>query len=212
LLALVGAALFAYTLLRPPSRAPAPPVFHTATPSTTEREAAKEAEARVRQRVEAEAPRRRRAETPFEVEITEQELNDLIRGLPQVRQALDEARVSGLAVQFRPERVIATLNLDVTDTVRAPVTVEGTIRAENGELRYETHRVLVGSIPAPGPVRKALDAQLASAVRELNRSVRGRIQEVHVEDHRLRVRATAAPSESGTPSEPGTPSAPGASG
>jgi hypothetical protein len=128
----------------------------------------------------------------FEVRITEQEANDLIHSLPEVRKALADFEIDDLRVYFEPGHLTATGRLPLVGGLRARLTLTGRIRAENGNLAYETVKVTAGGFPAPRQVRTELDKQLRQWIAELNRTFEGNVTEANVAEGVLVVRGVHA--------------------
>ncbi|MCC2668610.1 MAG: hypothetical protein K0Q72_1081 [Armatimonadetes bacterium] len=138
----------------------------------------------------AAAPSAPQARDPnqFGLTITEREANELIQSLPDIRNELLKAKVEDLEVRFEPDRLVAEARVPAVAGMKARVTAAGRLFAQNGRLGYETESVRIGSFPAPDAVRDELDKQLTASVEQLNKKLRGQIQEVVIGNRELRVR------------------------
>lgn len=126
----------------------------------------------------------------FAVKVTEQAANELVRTNPEIRQALEQAKVSDLHLRFEPDQLVAEARVPVWGKFKARVSAAGRVWAQDGELAFETRTVRAGSIPAPKALREELDEQIGAALTRLNREHHGRIEEVQIRDGVLEIRGT----------------------
>lgn len=192
ILAAVG--LLVYDITR--RAGPSPAASRTASPEA-QRQAEKSAE-RVVRRLRDNYRRQNRKRAPaaprvVDMELTEAELNELIRGLPQVRKTLSAQRLRDLEVDLSPEHLTASTRVPVAGGIEARVSATTRLWAEEGQLRYELTDARIGSLPAPGNARAALDKQLSATIRQLNKDFRGRIEEVTLTEDRLLLRGEVRP-------------------
>lgn len=180
------------------TRAPAPgaSVVASGPPTPAERQTAERTVQKLKEQVEAppvEQPRRGRRRRhdrdpqPFELRVTEEEANELIRGLPEVRQQMKANDIEGLSVQFEEDRVVLSARVPVTGGVKARVSATERISARNGEVAFETEEVRVGSFPVPDRVRAQLERAFQKAAKDLNRQIHD-VEEIRVTDGSLTVR------------------------
>lgn len=207
-LVIVGAAgLWVYHDVLGPARAPDRVDADSARPLPERQRAAEQTLERLKNQVRAAAPAPPTPEPSpsesvpqdappspapkqFDVTISEQEANDLVQGLPEVRKALEKAKVEDLQVRFEPGRLVAEARVPAVAGMKARLTAAGRVVARDGDLAYETESVRIGSFPAPEAVRDEIDRQLSASVRRLNRQFRGDIQEVQLREGALEVRGT----------------------
>ncbi|MGV3720209.1 MAG: hypothetical protein ACO1SX_04795, partial [Actinomycetota bacterium] len=140
------------------------------------------------------------AETPpasdaneFVVKVTEKEANELVRTKPEIRQALEQAKVSDLRLRFEPDQLVAEARVPVWGKLKARVSAAGRVWSEDGKLAFETRTVRAGSIPAPNAFREELDEQIGAPLTRLNREHRGRFEDVQIRDGELEIRGTKQP-------------------
>jgi hypothetical protein len=129
----------------------------------------------------------------FVVKVTEQEANELVRTKPEIRQALEQAKVSDVRLRFEPDQLVAEARVPVWGKLKARVSAAGRVWAQDGELAFETRSVRAGSIPAPNTLREELDKQIGAALTRLNREHRGRFEDVQIRDGVLEIRGTKQP-------------------
>lgn len=126
----------------------------------------------------------------FQVTLSQQEANNLVQSLPEVRKALGEADVSDLQLRFQPDRLVAEARVPAVAGMKARLTATGRIFAKDGDLAYETESVHIGSFPAPDAARDEIDKQLSKSVKQLNKQFRGDIQQVLLREGGLEVRGS----------------------
>jgi len=102
----------------------------------------------------------------------------MLEDLPSVREQLDKANISEPRLRFRDDRLTASVRVPMYGEIAARVSLVGRVRPDNGGLAFETESVSFGSLPAPGPVREALDTQVRAALQRFNREFKGRVDEV----------------------------------
>lgn len=114
----------------------------------------------------------------FEVRLTEEEATEMIRSLPDVRESLEREHIEAARIRFQDDRLIASARVPVYGSVQARVSLTGRVGPRDGRLDYSTESVRIGSIPAPGEVREALDKQIRAGIEKFNGDFKGRVQEV----------------------------------
>jgi hypothetical protein len=170
-----------------PGTAPQPPVPPPSEPERSARRTAKRLAVEIKGAPKAGAPQ---DDGRFEVTITDGELNEMVTSLPEVRMALEKQHINAPEIRFEPDRLVANARVPVYGGVEARVSLAGRVRAQDGKLVYETESVSIGSFPAPGPVRDELDKQIKKAVEGLDKSLKGRVEEVTLSEGSLLVRGT----------------------
>jgi hypothetical protein len=190
-LAFLGLGFAFYNVTRPEPPAPSGPAPVAVEPTSQEQRAARRTLERLENRLEEAAgedgdsdPRETKPEAA-EMRITEDELNQLIRGLPEVRRALRTSRISAPRVEFQPDRLTASARVPVFGEITARVSASGRLWAEKGALAYELEQVKVGDFPAPAAVRRSLDRALRDGVRQLNQQIKLEIVQVTLADGEL---------------------------
>ena len=162
---------------------PSPP------PTVAEVQSAKRTVERLgRQLAPRDTPTRAPTPAPVELRVTEAEVNELVRSLPEVRSSLQKLQVSDARIDFKPGRLTAAGRVRVVGEVRARVAATGRVWLDNGELAYKTEEVRLGDFPAPARLGEELDKQLRRVVVQLNEPLRGRLREVSVTEDELVLR------------------------
>jgi hypothetical protein len=186
-LALVGLGYLYYDITRPDPRIAAEPapeqsLTETAQPLPDDGPKLKE------QVQEIHEASKRGEHLPFEIQVTDRQLNDLVTSTPQVRQMLENHQVRSFRLRFVPGRLVMSARVPVAGNVAARLSAEGEIRAENGDLAYRTLGVYLGSIPAPREMAEELDRQTGAAVEQLNHRFEGQVEAVTITGGLLVVR------------------------
>jgi hypothetical protein len=125
----------------------------------------------------------------FELRVTEDEANELVQSLPQVRENLERQHVGIPEVRMEPDRLVLTARVPVLG-MPARVSAYGRVWAADGKLAYETTDVRIGSFPAPEIARAAVDKPMRDAMERLNAGITGHVEEVTVRDRELVVKGT----------------------
>jgi hypothetical protein len=202
-LVLLGAALFVWWDLT--RSEPRLPPAATAPPSPTDERDAEAAIKRIERQIQpprTNSPARARKEqkSSQEVRLSEREVNQMIRGLPEVRDSLKKARVSGTYVDFNPDEVVVGARVPLPGGASGRVTASGRIAVEDGRLVFHTTDLRLGSLPAPAALKKLLGQQIDAGMKELNESIEGRLKDVQVTGQELVVKlARSAPRSPGQP-------------
>lgn len=126
----------------------------------------------------------------FVVKVTESEANELLRTKPEIRTALEQAKVSDLRLRFEPDQLVADARVPVWGKLKARISAAGRVWAQGGNLAFEMRSVRAGSLPAPGAVRDELNEQIGAALTRLNRERQGRFDDVQIRDGVLEIRGT----------------------
>ncbi len=178
-----GAGWFLYDLQKPD---PALTVA-AAPPTPTETQAAEKTVTRIETQFKKPAPATPSDPSSFEVTLTEDEANQLLRAHPDVRPELDSKGIQGLRMEFKPDLIIVTARVPV-GPVKARIQISGKLSVEEGMLRYRTTQAKIGSLKAPDAARSDLDSTLSDAFDKLNQDGKVRIEEAEVSSGKLVLR------------------------
>jgi hypothetical protein len=159
-----------------------------APPTPAEKKLAKQATTRLERSAQAFAPAPGRPKPKrFELRVTEAELQAIMKTSPDVQKGLKQSGVKAPLIDFQPGRITLSARVPV-GKLQARVSATGAVRAERGKLVYRTEAVRLGDFPAPKELSRLLDEQLKTSVRELNKQIQGRLDEVTVTDRELVLR------------------------
>ena len=170
---------------RPPSAAP---------PTPQERRRAEQTAARVRKAID---PAAGAAAPLFELRMSEQEANEMLRALPEVGRELGKRGIGRPRVRFDPGLVTFSARVRLPGRFEARVGATATVSLEAGRLRVRPKAVKLGSFEAPAWLKKALGRSLASVEQRLERRFPGTIEGVELRDRLLVVRGRRAASPAG---------------
>ena len=162
-------------------------VVAAAPPTPTDTQAAQNTSAQIEAQFKHPAPSTPSDPSTFEVTLTEQEANQLLRAHPEVRPQLDSKGVEGARVEFKPNLTTVTARIPL-GPIKARVSVSGSLTAEDGMLRFKTTDAKIGSLNAPDAARADLDSALSDAFEKLNRDGQARIEQVEVSQGKLVLR------------------------
>jgi hypothetical protein len=183
-LLLALATLVGYLYLDLTRREPRETVLST-PPTPAQKAAAEETVQRLERQVEAPAPAAP-GEPPrpkrFRLRITEEEANQLLTSYAAARKALAEAKVRAIHVRFEEGQVIVSARVPAFGNDTARVTAAGRLSAQDGKLAYELVDLRLGSVPMPEGLRKKLQEPLEKAVTDLNKKIKGRLEEIQIAD------------------------------
>jgi hypothetical protein len=126
------------------------------------------------------------------VQFSTAEINAMLSEEPEVRGALEEARISSPEVRLQRGRVITTATVE-RGSVAVPITAEGELSARGGMLLYASDRVRVAGIPTTGSVRDAIDSRIQDAFRHLEQQVHARVDRVTVGRDRITLSLSSRP-------------------
>lgn len=113
---------------------------------------------------------------PFELEVTDQQLNTLL----QDRLDTSKFPIRNLAVGFEPGRVVAQGDVKYNG-FEATATLEGTVELRGGQLVYETDSLQIGGLPAPKKWKSQLDSQVTEQLNRALSRAPGRVESVRIE-------------------------------
>ena len=161
-------------------------VAAAAPPAATDTQAAKTTVQQIEKQFKRPAPATPSDPSTFQVTLTEQEANQLLRAHPDVRPQLDSKGIEGARLEFKPDLITVTARVPI-GPVKARISVSGKLTAEDGMLRYRTTEAKVGSLKAPNAARADVDSALSDAFEKLNDS-QARIEEVEVSQGKMVLR------------------------
>ncbi len=185
-------AVLYFNITRPePVGTGGPAVVAEAAPTPAEtRQAERTAERIVEEYRQPPADLPRAEPEAFQVSITEEEANQLLRSLPEVRKSLAQSEVGSLRMEFQPERFVVRARVPLWGETQARASATLRAWAENGGIAYETESVRIGDFPAPERLRKELDTQLAAQFRLLEKRFKGHIESLEITEDNLTIRGT----------------------
>jgi hypothetical protein len=156
-------------------------------PTANDTQAAQTTVTQIEKQFKNPAPSTPKDPSTFEVTLTEQEANQLLRAHPDVRPQLDSKGIEGAQLEFKADQITVTARVPL-GPVKARITISGTLTAEDGMLRYRTIDAKVGALKAPDAARADLDSTLSDAFDKLNRDGQARIEQVEVNQGKLVLR------------------------
>lgn len=180
-----------YMVARPDASVDTDRGVATAPPTAEEVTNAERTVERLERQIEK--PKRRARKTDpnaFELRITEEELNDILRSYPEVQRRLTREKVSAPRIRMQRDRVVASARVPITAGLSSRVSIAGRLTVVDGGLAFETESVKLGALPAPPQLREELDKHLESAVNVLNKSIDGRLEEIVQREGSVTVRGT----------------------
>jgi hypothetical protein len=118
------------------------------------------------------------------VQFSTAEINAILTDDPEVRGALEDARISSPEVRLQHGRVITTAMVE-RGSVAVPIAAEGELAARGGILLYASDRVRVAGVPTTGSVRDTIDNRLQEAFRRLEQRAHARVDRVAVGRDRI---------------------------
>lgn len=158
-----------------------------APPSPTDTQAAQNTASQIETQFKKPAPSTPSDPSTFEVTLTEQEANQLLRAHPDVRPELDSKGIQGVRMEFKPDLITVSARVPV-GPVKAHLIVTGKLTADDGVLRYHTTEARAGALKAPESARADIDGALSDAFDKLNRDGQARIEQVEVSQGKLVLR------------------------
>lgn len=187
-----GLAVLYFNITRPePTGTSGPAAVVEAAPTPAETRKAEETAERIVREYRQPPPDVPRSEPEaFQVSITEEEANQLLRSLPEVRKSLAQTEINSLRMEFEPERLVVRARVPLWGETQARASATLRAWAENGGIAYETEAVHIGDFPAPERLRKELDTQLAAQFRLLEKRFKGRIEKLEIGENELTVSGT----------------------
>jgi hypothetical protein len=124
--------------------------------------------------------------------LSSADLNAILTAQPEVQDALAEARVRDFQVRIETGRVITSATVEKAG-VPILVTAEGQLGAREGMLLYASDSVRVHGLPAPAPIRRAVDGRIQEAFRQLEEKAGARVDRVTVGRDRIALHLSSAP-------------------
>lgn len=124
--------------------------------------------------------------------LSAEEINALLTAQPEVRGVLARSRIRDPEVRLRSGRVITTATIQ-TAGLPARVTADGQLEARSGMLLYASESVHVAGVPAPAPLRAAVDARIQEAFRRVQHEAHARVDRVTVGPNRITLYLSSRP-------------------
>jgi len=129
----------------------------------------------------------RRAESRFHLALKQDEINALLTRDQEVRKAVTESGLRDARVSLDGNHVTVS-GLTKAAGPEVYVSATGTVsRDASGKLAVTVESVHVGRLPAPPALRKMIDAKVQQAVRDANRNLGVRLDQLGVEGGGLTV-------------------------
>jgi hypothetical protein len=126
------------------------------------------------------------------VHLTAGDVNAMLAAQPEVRTALEVARVHDPHVRLEKGRVITTATVERRG-VPLPVQAEGRLAARDGLLLYASESVRVGGMTAHVAIRRTVDARVQDAFRRLEEKTNAHIDRVTVGPDLITLSLTSEP-------------------
>ncbi len=120
------------------------------------------------------------------------DINALLVAEPEVRGALEEARIHDPRVELQEGQVVTTATVERAG-LPFTLTAQGRLAAHGGALIYASDSVRVRGVPAPAAIRDAVDARIQAAFRQLEEKAGARVDHVTVGSGQITLRLTSAP-------------------
>jgi hypothetical protein len=120
------------------------------------------------------------------------EINAILSEQPEVIGVTEESRVRAAEVRLQPGRIITTATIEAAG---APirVTAEGQLSARGGLLLYAPETVRVAGLPAPRPIRDAVQTRIQEAFRRVEQQARARVNRVVVGRDQITLHLSSQP-------------------